>query len=120
MKAKEMRLRRAAECQGFKLVKSRRRDPRAIGFGRFCLVSRWGDERVVGVLPGVGFGLIAAPAARGGVERFAAFVSLDVIEKWLTEGMSKPAQPQRPKQQYGNWHGSAQVPSIGRPSNCAT
>lgn len=91
MKAREMRLRRAAERQGMTLVKSRRRDQRSIGFGRWCLRSRWGDERVVGFVPG-GLGLVDAPAARGGAERFAAWLTLDSVEQLLVDGMEKPGQ----------------------------
>jgi hypothetical protein len=36
-KVRENRLRRMAERQGVRLVKSRRRDPRAVGFGRYQL-----------------------------------------------------------------------------------
>ena len=35
---RENRLRRMAERQGLQLVKSRRRDPRALGFGTFTIV----------------------------------------------------------------------------------
>lgn len=42
---RENRLRRAAERQGFRLVKSRRRDPRALDYGRFMIVDR--DNRAV-------------------------------------------------------------------------
>jgi hypothetical protein len=37
-KIRENRLRRAAERQGLQLMKSRRRDPRAIDFGTYQLV----------------------------------------------------------------------------------
>lgn len=37
LKALENRLRRVAERQGLTLTKSRRRDPRAIGYGTFTL-----------------------------------------------------------------------------------
>lgn len=37
-KIRENRLRRMAERQGLKLVKSRRRDPRALDYGRYWLV----------------------------------------------------------------------------------
>lgn len=36
-KVRENRLRRMAERQGLRLVKSRRRDPRAVGFGLYQL-----------------------------------------------------------------------------------
>jgi hypothetical protein len=37
-KVRENRLRRVAERQGLALVRSRRRDPRAIDFGRYTIV----------------------------------------------------------------------------------
>lgn len=37
-KVRENRLRRAAGRQGLLLVKSRRRDPKAIGYGRYILI----------------------------------------------------------------------------------
>lgn len=37
-KVRENRLRRAAERQGLRLLKSRRRDPRAIEYGTYMLV----------------------------------------------------------------------------------
>jgi len=86
-KVRENRLRLAAQRQGLALVKSRRRDPRAIGHGCYCLVDRWAP-RVVGVLPGGGFGLVDAPAARGGAERFAAWMSLETVERLLVGGLS--------------------------------
>ena len=39
-KVRENRLRRMAERQGLSLVKCRRRDPRAVGFGRYALVKQ--------------------------------------------------------------------------------
>ena len=36
-KTRENRLRRVAERRGFRLEKSRIRDPRAIGYGRYCI-----------------------------------------------------------------------------------
>ena len=86
MKAKEMRLRRAAHRQGMVLVKCRRRSADAIGFGRWCLVSRWDDERVVGAVVG-GFGLIGAPAESGGIDRYASWLALDRIEQLLSQGL---------------------------------
>ncbi|HET6920119.1 MAG TPA: hypothetical protein VFI46_11720, partial [Jiangellaceae bacterium] len=45
------RARRAAERQGLVLVKSRRRDPRALGFGRFVIkTSRTGRTVAGGAL----------------------------------------------------------------------
>ena len=43
-KVRENRLRRAAERQGLRLVKSRRRDPRAVGLGTYMLVGNDSDE----------------------------------------------------------------------------
>ena len=39
-KVHENRLRRAAERQGLRLVKSRRRDPRALDYGGYWLIDR--------------------------------------------------------------------------------
>jgi hypothetical protein len=44
MKVRENRLRRMAERQGFRLVKSRRRDPRAINYGRYRIEAADGVE----------------------------------------------------------------------------
>src|SRR6266480_2203539 len=49
-KVRENRLRRMAERQGLQLVKSRRRDPRAIDYGGYMLV----DIATNGVVAGVG------------------------------------------------------------------
>lgn len=38
-KVRENRLRRMASRQGLALVKSRRRDPRALDYGTYCLVN---------------------------------------------------------------------------------
>lgn len=38
-KVKENKLRRAAERQGYALVKNRRRDPRALGYGTYSITS---------------------------------------------------------------------------------
>jgi hypothetical protein len=61
-KVRENRIRRMAERQGYRLVKSRRRDHRALEYGNYWLH----NERHVGVLGG----------RRG--------VSLDDIEEYLT------------------------------------
>jgi hypothetical protein len=45
-KVRENRLRRAAARQGLNLVKSRRRDPRALDFGTYMLL----DTRTTGVV----------------------------------------------------------------------
>jgi len=60
----ENRLRRMAARQGFALRKSQRRDPLAIGFGRFWIVAP-SDDRIVA----------------GGETGF----SLDQAEAWLTD-----------------------------------
>jgi hypothetical protein len=53
----ETRLRRMAKRRGVELVKSRRRDPGAIGFGQFHIRELW-SNRVIGVLPrGIAFDL---------------------------------------------------------------
>jgi hypothetical protein len=44
-KVHENRLRRAAERQGYRLVKSRRRDPRALDYGTYELVKVRDDAR---------------------------------------------------------------------------
>ena len=43
-KVRENRLRRMAERQGFRLVKSRRRDPLAVGYGRYRIETGDGIE----------------------------------------------------------------------------
>ena len=45
-KVLENRLRRMADRQGFRLVKSRRRDPRARDFGTYSLVDENGDSPI--------------------------------------------------------------------------
>jgi hypothetical protein len=45
-KVRENRLRRAAERQGYKLVKSRRRDPRAKDYGACELVPEKGKPKM--------------------------------------------------------------------------
>ena len=45
-KVRENRLRRKAERQGYKLVKSRRRDPDATDYGQFTLTPEKGKPRV--------------------------------------------------------------------------
>lgn len=39
-KVKENRLRRTADRRGFRLTRSRRRDPRAVDFGRYWLTDK--------------------------------------------------------------------------------
>jgi hypothetical protein len=60
-KIRENRLRRVAERQGLRLRKSRRRDPRAIGYGTYDLVQARDDYMV-------------SPEQ----------LTLDGIEQWLT------------------------------------
>lgn len=43
-KVRENRVRRMTERQGFRLVKSRRRDPRAVDFGRYRVETADGVE----------------------------------------------------------------------------
>jgi hypothetical protein len=47
-KVREDRLRRMAKRQGLELVKSRRRDPRALGFGRYMIVDAASNAVVAG------------------------------------------------------------------------
>jgi hypothetical protein len=49
-KIRENRLRRMAERQGLRLVKSRRRDPRAVDYGGYMLV----DLQTSGIVVGTG------------------------------------------------------------------
>ncbi len=66
-KVHENHLRRMAERQGLKLMKSRRRDPRAYDFGTYMLVDPYTNSLVAGDT-NRGYGL-----------------SLDEVEEWLTE-----------------------------------
>lgn len=68
-KIRENRLRRMAERQGVALVKSRRRDPRAIDYGGWMIV----DPSTNAVVAGTG--AVGRPS-----------MSLDDVERWLTEG----------------------------------
>jgi hypothetical protein len=65
-KARENRARRAAERQGLTLVKSRRRDPHALGYGTYMLV----NSRTGGVV---------AAGSEG-----AYGLTLDEVEDYLT------------------------------------
>jgi hypothetical protein len=57
-KVLENRLRRAAERQGFRLEKSRRRDPRAYDFNTYQLIDAVTGKLVASALPdGYGLGL---------------------------------------------------------------
>lgn len=66
-KIRENKLRRMAERQGLRLVKSRRRDPRAIGYGGFMIV----DQNNVVV---------------AGEVDSAKAMDLDAVEHYLTSG----------------------------------
>jgi hypothetical protein len=65
-KVLENRLHRAARRQGLRLEKSRRRDPRALDYGTYCLVdgpsrsaggTNWRSRTVVAGDPNTGYGL---------------------------------------------------------------
>lgn len=64
-KVRENRLRRMASRQGLRLVKSRRRDQRALGYGGYMIVDA--DNVVVA-------GEIDSPQA----------LDLNAVERWLT------------------------------------
>lgn len=74
VKVRENRLRAAAQRQGYQLVKSHRRDPRAVGFGGWMIVDPHSNSVEAGGM-GDGFQmtiddveewLSASPAARNG------------------------------------------------------
>jgi hypothetical protein len=67
-KVRENRLRRMAERQGYALVKSRRRDPRAIDYGCWMIINPYSNT-------------VAAGTAGTGRPNF----SLDDVEAWLTQ-----------------------------------
>jgi hypothetical protein len=71
-KVRENRLRRAAHRQRLRLVKSRRRDPRAYDFGGYMLV----DQDTGAVAAGTEHGL-------------AFTLSLDTVEEWLNTPMGE-------------------------------
>jgi hypothetical protein len=50
-KTRETRLRRAADRQGLRLERSRRRDPRAVDYDRYWLVDLATGDVVVGASP---------------------------------------------------------------------
>ena len=79
---RETRVRRALKRRGLTLVKSRRRDPNAIGFGAYHIAELYG-ARVMGV-GAHGLELKEAPMRLGGPLRFAMYVSLDRIEAMLS------------------------------------
>lgn len=65
-KVRENRLRRMAERQGLQLLKSRRRDQRAIDFGGFMLIDPATNSVVMGADP------------------IAFSATVDDVERWLT------------------------------------
>jgi hypothetical protein len=71
-KVRENRLRRMAERQGLSLVKSRRRDPRAIDFGMYFLVDAQSS------------GIVAGTEGTG-----RANFTLDDVESYLTQGSER-------------------------------
>lgn len=71
IKARENRARRAAERQGYKLVKSARRDPRVNDYGRWWLVDVETTALVVG-------------------DRWGALLS--EVEEWLDRPLSEGPQ----------------------------
>ena len=66
-KTRETRLRRAADRQGLRLERSRRRDPRAIDYDRYWLLDLATGDVMAGASP------IGRPAW-----------DLDQVETWLT------------------------------------
>ena len=71
-KVRENRLRRMADRQGLHIVKSRRRDPRALDFGGYMIVDTQGNWVVAGGSPWV-FSL-----------------DLDAVEDYLTSSPTEP------------------------------
>lgn len=67
-KARENRLRRMADRRGYKLTKSRSRDPKALDYGLYAVV----DHRTGGAVN---------PAIAG---RWSCSWTLDEVEQWLT------------------------------------
>jgi hypothetical protein len=64
-KIRENRLRRAIERQGYRLTKSRRRDPRAYDFGRYMIIEPNRKFVVAGANPN------------------AFSMTLDDVERWV-------------------------------------
>lgn len=85
-KVLENRLRRMAQRQGFRLVKSRRRDPRAIDFGCYMLADMNGG-RPYGCAP---YG------AETGMPR----LSLDEVEKYLTDTPRTRSKKSKTRQEH--------------------
>ena len=71
-RSREARLRRMAERQGYRLVKSRRRDPRALGYGNFMIVDPSTNTVVAG----------AAGTGRPNMD-------IDAVEAWLTGSLDQ-------------------------------
>jgi hypothetical protein len=69
MKVRENRLRRMADRQGLRLVKSRSRDPRAVDYGLYALI----DHNTGGAVN---------PAI---ANRWICSWTLDEVESWLTD-----------------------------------
>src|SRR5438105_1269226 len=65
-KVREARLRRMAKRQGLQLVRSRRRDPLAVDYGRYMIVDPDSNRSVAGELGG------------------AHAMTIDDVEEWLT------------------------------------
>lgn len=65
----ENRLRRVADRQGLKLMKSRSRDPRALDYGRYALIDLESGGTIHPML----------------IDRFACALTLDEVREWLKE-----------------------------------
>ena len=89
---RENRLRRVAKRRGIEIIKSRRRDPAAIGYGLYHLKELHGS-RVFGCLSEGGRGFRDAPARHGGALRFACWMPLDRIEVLLDAGLTLDGLP---------------------------
>lgn len=50
-KTRENRLRRKLERMGYRLTKSRRRDPRAYDFGGYMILDAWNNNEIAGGHP---------------------------------------------------------------------
>ncbi len=84
-KVKENRLRRMADRQGLRLLKSRRRDPMAIDYGRYALVDLETNGTVHADLVNSIYAL-----------------TLDEVEEWLEEIAGDP-DDMRPMRETRNW-----------------
>lgn len=67
-KVRENRLRRTAQRRGFRLEKSRRRDPHALDFGGYMLIDDRANSAIIGMTP------------------VAYSATLDDVEAYLNEG----------------------------------